>query len=264
MGYARQGAYVEGVAAWWRRKRWPGGLRAVVDRKLNYGREIVARFVADVDARVALDLGPGLGDDIAAVRAAHPAARVVGLEAHAPYVELLRSKGAEVVTCDIERDAFPFDAKTVDLIVANQVFEHVKEIYWILHESARVLRVGGSLVIGVPNLASLHNRVLLAVGRQPTSLANWSAHVRGYTKPDLIATIDKPFPGGLRLVDSAGANFYPLPGGLARQAARIWPGAAWAFFGRFEKSLPYDGSYLRWPVDQHLETNFYLGPERES
>ena len=79
-----------------------------------------------------------------------------------------------------------------------------------------------------------------------------------------MATIDKPFPGGFRLVDAAGANFYPLPGALARPAARAWPGAAWAFFGRFEKALPYDGSYLRWPVEQQLETSFYLGPGGES
>jgi hypothetical protein len=33
----------------------------VVDRTLNYGREIVARFVEKVDTHLALDLGPGLG-----------------------------------------------------------------------------------------------------------------------------------------------------------------------------------------------------------
>jgi SAM-dependent methyltransferase len=236
----------------------------LVDRRLNYGRDIVARFAAGVDVHVALDLGPGLGEDVAAVRAAHPDARVVGLEAHAPYAEILRSNGVEVLSCDIERDAFPFEAEAVDLIVANQILEHVKDTFWVLHESARVLRVGGSLVVGVPNLASLHNRLLLAVGRQPTSLANWSAHVRGYTKPDLVATIDKPFPGGFKLVDSAGANFYPLPGGLAVRAARIWPGAAWGFFGRFQKVSGYDGSYLRWPVGHDLETNFFLGPGKES
>lgn len=232
----------------------------MVDRTLNYGRDIVARFAADVDARVVLDLGPGLGDDIAAVRAAHPSARVVGLEAYPPYIDMLRSRGVEAVTCDIERDALPFDAETVDLIVANQVFEHVKEVFWILHECARVLRVGGSLVIGVPNLASFHNRALLAVGRQPTSMVNWSAHVRGYTKRDLLATIDKPFPGGFVLADAAGANFYPFPGWLAKPAARVWPGAAWGLFVRLQKSTPYSGSYLRWPVDQRLETSFYLGP----
>jgi SAM-dependent methyltransferase len=239
--------------------RW-ATLTAVVDRTLNYGREIVARFVAQVDTHLALDLGPGLGEDLAVVRRAHPTARVIGLEAHEPYVEHLRSAGAEVVHCDIERDPFPCDGQTVDLIVANQVLEHVKEIFWVLHESARVLRVGGSLVVGVPNLASFHNRLLLAIGRQPTSLANWSAHVRGYTRGDLVATIDKPFPGGFRLAEAAGSNFYPLPAVLARPAARLWPGAAWAFFGRFEKARPYEGSYLRWPIENQLETSFYLGP----
>jgi SAM-dependent methyltransferase len=242
----------------------PGRVLAMVDRRLNYGRDIVARFVSGGDPAVVLDLGPGLGEDMAAVRAAHSRARIVGLEAYEPYAERLRALGFEAFDANIERETFPFHDGTVDLIVANQVFEHVKEIHWILHECARVLRVGASLVIGVPNLASLHNRLLLAVGRQPTSLANWSAHVRGYTKADLMATLDKGFPGGFRLMERAGANFYPLPGSLARIAARAWPGGAWGFFGRFEKVRPYAGSYLEWPKSQLLETNFYLGPGGES
>ncbi len=190
----------------------------MVDRTLNYGREIIARFVASTRAEVAVDLGPGLGEDMAAIRASHPGARIVGLEAHGPYVDLLRAQGFEVELRNIERDVLPFEVDSVDLIVANQVFEHVKDVFWILHECARVLRVGGSLVIGVPNLASFHNRILLALGRQPTSLVNASAHVRGYTKSDLVATLDRPFPGGFRLIESAGANCYPLPAPLARQA----------------------------------------------
>ncbi len=234
----------------------------MVDRRLNYGREIVARMVADVDVHLALDLGPGLAEDMLAVRAAHPAARVVGLEAHSPYLDRLHSASLDAIACDIDRDAFPLDSASADVVVANQVLEHLKDVFWVLHESARVLRVGGSLIVGVPNLASFHNRVLLAIGRQPTSLANWSAHVRGYTRSDLAQLLDRPFVGGFRLAESAGANFYPLPGWLARPAARAWPGGAWAFFGRFEKVRPYEGSYLRWPVEQRLETSFYLGPDR--
>jgi len=122
------------------------------------------------------------------------------------------------------------------------------------------LRVGGSLIVGIPNLAAFHNRVLLAVGRQPSQLKNWSAHVRGFTKADLVETIGKPFPGGLVLRYLAGANFYPLPGPLARPVARVWPGGAWGLFARFEKERPYEGSYLRWPLEQTLETVFFLGP----
>jgi len=233
----------------------------MVDRSLNYGRDVIARFVRGLDVTVAVDLGPGHGDDMRIVRAAHPGARAVGLESFGPYAEQLRSMGFDVASIDLERDRLPFDDATVDLIVANQIFEHVKEIFWILHECARVLRVGGSLVIGVPNLAAFHNRLLLAIGRQPSQLKNWSAHVRGFSKADLVETIDKPFPGGFVLRDVAGANFYPFPGPLAKPLARLWPGGAWGLFARFEKVLPYGGSYLRWPVEQTLETNFFLGPD---
>jgi SAM-dependent methyltransferase len=224
----------------------------------------VAKFVARGDVRVAVDLGPGPGTDMAAIRRAHPDARIVGLEAYEPYVAHLREHGFEVASCNIERDRLPFEDGSVDLIVANQLFEHLKEVHWVLHECARTLRVGGSLVIGVPNIAALHNRVLLALGRQPSPLKNWSAHVRGYTKPDLVATIDRPFRGGFKLMEHGGSNFYPLPPLLARPAARLWPGGAWGLFARFEKQRPYEGSYLRWPVEQQLETNFYLGPSSES
>jgi hypothetical protein len=84
----------------------------------------------------------------------------------------------------------------------------MKELFWIAHQVSRVLRVGGSFVIGVPNLASLHNRVLLALGRQPTSIRSASAHVRGFTKPDLAAFLGDCFPGGYRLDGLAGGNFY--------------------------------------------------------
>jgi len=231
----------------------------MVDRSLNYGRHLIAQFVDGLDVKLAVDLGPGQGDDMRIVRAAHPNARVFGLESYAPYAERLQAMGFEVVSIDLERDSLPFDDGSVDLIVANQIFEHLKEIFWVLHESSRTLRVGGSLVIGVPNLASLHNRVLLAVGKQPTSLANWSAHVRGYTNPDLVATLNKPFPGGFAVRARGGSNFYPFPSPLAKLAARIWPGGAWGLFLRFEKLKPYDGAYLRWPRDYELETNFYLG-----
>jgi SAM-dependent methyltransferase len=235
----------------------------VVDRTLNYGREIISRFVVHGAVRLAIDVGAGVGEDLVSVRSAHPQARVVALESYPPYAALLREAGHEVFACDIEHDRFPFDDESVDLVVANQILEHVKEIWWVLHECARVLRVGGAFVIGVPNLASLHNRALLAIGRQPSSLANWSAHLRGYTRRDLLATIDKPFPGGFALAETAGANFYPLPRVLARPAARLWSGGAWGIFARLEKTSPYAGSYLRWPVDQQLETTFYLGPKSD-
>jgi hypothetical protein len=143
-------------------------------------------------------------------------------------------------------------------VISNQTFEHLKEVFWVLHESSRVLKVGGHLLVGVPNLASLHNRILLLFGRQPTSLKNNSAHLRGYTRQDFQSLLDC-FPGGYQLVGGGGANFYPLPPRPARVFARLLPSMAWAIFMLFEKTRPYSREYLDFPVQAELETNFFLG-----
>ena len=123
-----------------------------------------------------------------------------------------------MVGLDLERDALPFAAATIDVVIANQILEHTKEVFWIWHEIARVLRLHGQLIVGVPNLASAHNRLLLLLGRQPSVIKTASAHVRGFTRADLLQFLDQACPGVFALRDHAGANFYPLPP-AARQTA---------------------------------------------
>jgi SAM-dependent methyltransferase len=159
----------------------------------------------------------------------------------------------------IERDRLPFESGPVDLVIANQVPEHTQELFWIAHEVSRMLRVGGSFVVGVPNLASLHNRVLLAFGRQPTPIRSASAHVRGFTRPDLLACFDDCFLGGCRCAGFGGSNFYPFPPVLARPLARAFPTLAWGIFARLVKPSPYERQFLDYPVVHRLETWFHLG-----
>ena len=74
---------------------------------------------------------------------------------------------------DIERNSLPFANEPLQVILSNQTLEHVKEIFWIFHEVSRVLKTNGYLIIAVPNLASLHNRLLLLLGMQPSCLKKW-------------------------------------------------------------------------------------------
>jgi hypothetical protein len=83
--------------------------------------------------------------------------------------------------------------------------------------------------------------------------------VRGFTRGDMIQLLDSPFPGGYKLVDFGGSNFYPFPPVLAQPLARLFPTMAWGIFFLFKKVKAYQGGYLKFPVDQKLETNFYLG-----
>ena len=59
------------------------------------------------------------------------------------------------VICDI-RDLKPFDADSVDEVLAVHVIDHVHrwEVEDVLREWARVLKVGGKIVLETPNLVS--------------------------------------------------------------------------------------------------------------
>ena len=86
---------------------------------------------------------------------------------------------------DIETERFPADGESFDVVVCNQVLEHIKNIYTPLSEMWRVLRVGGMLVLSVPNLSCWHNCLLLSIGRQPTTIQIHGSHVRGYAIWDM-------------------------------------------------------------------------------
>lgn len=232
----------------------------LIDRTLNYGRHHFERFLRSAAPyRKVLDIGAGHGHDLLTARSVHPDAWLLGIEPYAPYVSELESKGIEVHSLNIERDWFPFSEGELDVVIANQILEHTKEVFWILDQISRVLKQGGHLLIGVPNLAALHNRILLALGMQPSSLKNNSAHVRGFTKGDLIRLLDSGFPGGYRLRGFGGSNFYPFPPPIARPLAAVMPSMAWGIFFHFRKSKPYELSYLCYPAQEQLETNFYIG-----
>ena len=96
--------------------------------------------------RRVLDIGAGQGADLLAAGAVQPGCALYAVEAYPPNVELLQGHGVEVVGLDLERDALPYEAGTIDVVIANQILEHTKEVFWIWHELARVLRLHGQLI----------------------------------------------------------------------------------------------------------------------
>lgn len=232
----------------------------MVDKSLNYGRDVIAGFLTKIAPyNSVLDIGGGTGPDLAAAHRICPSASRFAIESYPPHIQMLESQGVQVTAANIERELFPFADDSFDVVMSNQTLEHVKEIFWILHEASRVLKVNGHLIIGVPNLASFHNRLLLLAGKQPTCLQNASAHVRGYTRHDILRMFRKVFPGGYRLEKFGGGNFYPFPPFLATPLAKLMPNQAWAIFLLLKKVSPYQQQFLEFPTREMLETNFHLG-----
>jgi SAM-dependent methyltransferase len=180
-----------------------------------------------------------------------------GIECHPPNAKYAAQQGIVVKSLDMERERFPYPDASFDLVVANQIIEHTKEIFFIFSEISRVLKTGGLAIIGVPNLASLHNRVALLLGLQPPAIRVLGPHVRGFTRDALREF----FVAGdfFALEDFAGANFYPLPPPTSKWMARLFPGLAVSSFYKLRRT-DRRGAFAE-VLDQHFfETPYYRGP----
>jgi SAM-dependent methyltransferase len=157
-----------------------------------------------------------------------------GLEVFTPQVKEAKARGVEVAQIDLERDSFPWSAQTFNFIVANQVFEHLKNIWLPLSEIYRTLKPGGHFIISVPNLASLHNRLFLLAGVQPTSIRVLGPHVRGYTVEALRSLLS--LDGAMTCRRVRGVGFYPFPAKVARGLCALFPSASHTMVLTMEKT----------------------------
>ena len=156
-----------------------------------------------------LDIGCWDGQTTARYAKTISASRVLGVEGFSDQAEHARANGVEVQCCDIEKADFVFPDAVADTVVCNQVFEHLKDVFHPMDEIARTLKPGGIFLFSVPNLAALHNRILLLFGRQPTCIRVFGPHVRSFTLAEFIIF---SLAGGLfELVEVRGVGFYPFP-----------------------------------------------------
>ena len=174
--------------------------------------------------RALLDVGCWDGETTARYGRTLGGSSMHGVEVFAAQARAARARGIEVAECDLETQPLPWGDGTMDVIVVNQVFEHLKNVWLPMSEVARLLAPGGHLVFSVPNLASLHNRVMLAGGMQPSSIRTFGPHVRGFTFRQTRAFLE--YGGYLEVVRAVGVGFYPLPLRLGNLVARAWTGAS--------------------------------------
>jgi len=172
-----------------------------------------------------LDVGCWDGGRTVRYRDAGRLTSLHGVEIVSAQAAAATARGIDVARCDLESPAFPWADGSLDVVVCNQVLEHLKNVFSVMDEIARVLAPGGVLVASVPNLGSLHSRIMLLLGMQPSMIRVFGPHVRSFTLGEFIAflTAGRVF----ELVEVRGVGLYPLPArGLANLLGRIWPAAS--------------------------------------
>lgn len=243
------------------RKVIPGSASSlkIVDHNESYGRHILENCIRQFHIDKCLDIGCGDGSDLAIVRKYNPEAELTGIDFGTWNSALLLEKGIKLITIDIEHDKLPFEDSSVDFIIANQILEHTKQIYWINHEIFRCLKTGGHFFFGTPNLLSFHNRVMMAFGFHPTQHKLVSAHVRPFSKRDVYKFYEQIGNMFCNIKGFWGSQFYPFPKAAARILSTLFPSSSFSIFFLIQKTGEYKNEFIEWPSKAQLETNFFTG-----
>jgi SAM-dependent methyltransferase len=214
--------------------------------------------------RCLLDVGSWDGVHTLERAEALGATRLLGIEVFEEAARGAEQRGIEVGRLDLETERFPWPDGTADVVVCNQVLEHLKNIWLPMSEMHRVLRPGGYGLFSVPNLASVHNRALLALGRQPTSIRLFGPHVRGFTLSEFRELIGCE--GAYSIEATRGAGFYPIPSPLSRPLSAVWRGGSHTIIVLARKTAapaPW-ASYLDEQAEQEVQTFYARDPASAS
>jgi methionine biosynthesis protein MetW len=113
-----------------------------------------------------LDLGCGHGELLAAlVEEKHVKAQ--GIEIDDDALMNCVARGLNVFHDDIDRGLSEYSDHSFDYVVLNQTFQQVRKPDSVVTES---LRVGGKVIVGFPNFATLNTRIQLGLrGRTPVT-----------------------------------------------------------------------------------------------
>jgi len=236
---------------------------------LNYGREIIFHWIEDNIKKYEknkknlkiLDIGCGWGYDLTGLLEISKNIELYGIEIDDEKIAACQQKNIMIFKINCETDRIPVNDNFFDVIIINQVLEHTKEIFFICSEISRVLNKQGILIIGVPNLASFHNRILLFFGYQPTCIKLMGPHVRGFTAPSLknFISIENYF----IVKEIKGANFYPAPPQISKILSKFFPQLSVSIFLLIERTSK-EGLFIEILKKENFETNYYLGEKNAS
>jgi 2-polyprenyl-3-methyl-5-hydroxy-6-metoxy-1,4-benzoquinol methylase len=157
-----------------------------------------------------------------------PGENIYGIEIFDKYIEIAKNR-LHVTKLNLEQAPFPMRDEVFEVVTCNQILEHLKNVFLPLSEMERVLKTGGYLAIGIPNLAALHNRILLALGYQPVCNAITGPHIRCFTHKAFLKFLRSN--SNFSLIGMAGSSLYPFPYPIVEFGAYLFPGlSAYTFY----------------------------------
>ncbi len=162
-------------------------LKLIPGAHLQWKAKILSRL--NLRGKNLLDIGCGNGE-MAAVLLDRFDVQGVDISEHA----LMQASriGVRTSQYDANRDVLPFSDETFDNVICLDVLEHVIDPESLMQEINRVLVEGGNLVVCVPNILNIFNRISFMMGEftDVMDVAHkngelFSEHIRLFSKQKL-------------------------------------------------------------------------------
>ncbi len=114
-----------------------------------------------------LDIGCGYGGLARLAGDFLGASEVHGIDIDPRVTEEVAAKGVSLLLQDASAGPLPFDDAYFDVTMTFGMMDYLDYFDGVIREISRVTRVGGMVLVSLPNLASWHNRLMLLRGYQP-------------------------------------------------------------------------------------------------
>jgi len=134
--------------------------------------EAALKFINIKKTDKVLDVGCGRGDILHYVQ--NKTKNAYGIDISKGNIAVskrLLNKQVKLSIQDITKKT-KFSNNFFDIIILTDVIEHIPDKYSLFSELKRILRKGGIIVIGTPNVVKLRNRVSFLFGRYPYTSEN--------------------------------------------------------------------------------------------
>lgn len=131
-------------------------------------RECFIGMLEETPSARVLDLGCGFGDRTLSFAKKIGTEDIYGVEVIEERVECAKKRGIKCCKANLN-DSLPFDNEFFDVVLANQVIEHLYDLDLFIREIWRVLKTRGYVVLSTENLSSWHNLFALLLGYQAFS-----------------------------------------------------------------------------------------------
>jgi len=160
--YENQYAGGETKGVWWYQLLVPW-----VKTREDMAFEIISKYNGEKNSY--LDLGCGEGDLV--TRLEPQFEKLVGNDIAESRLKIAvkknKSKRISFSYCDLDKKVL-HKANSFDVITCLTVLEYTFDPYFVMNEINRVLKPGGILILSVPNLAFLPERLKLLFGKLPS------------------------------------------------------------------------------------------------